>query len=368
MTARAHPAPAPRTGVLLINLGSPDSTDVGDVRRYLREFLMDGRVLDAPWPVRFLIVHGLILPFRPKKSAEAYESIWTPEGSPLITMSRRVQELLQQRLHHPVELAMRYRLPRVTDALQRLQRSGIQEVVLVPLFPHYAMSSYESAVEEVRRCVKQSFPQMTLKVCPPYYRHPSYLEALAATTLPHLATPWDHLLVSFHGIPERHVKKSDPTRSHCLQAESCCARPHPAHATCYRHQCYQTAAGLIEMADLPPEKVSVSFQSRLGRDPWLKPYTEPELARLAEAGVRRLKVLCPAFVADCLETLEEIAVRGREVFRHHGGEELDLIPCLNDHPRWINAIVDLVRETETGAGGGPGTTPDRLAAVTGVGS
>jgi len=168
--------------------------------------------------------------------------------------------------------------------------------------------------------------------------------------VPHLSKPLDHLLISFHGIPERHLRKSDPTRVHCLKNGSCCDVANRAHATCYRHQCHETAARLIERAGLPPEKVSVSFQSRLGRDAWIQPYTEPELARLARAGVRRMKVLCPAFVSDCLETLEEIAVRGREVFLHHGGEELELIPCLNDHPRWIDALVDLVRDVESGPG------------------
>lgn len=348
MTAPIRTAEAQRTGILLMNLGSPDSTEVGDVRTYLQEFLMDGRVIDAPWPIRYLIVHGFVLPFRPAKSAEAYRTIWTPEGSPLIVMSRRVQRLLQERIPQPVELAMRYRIPRVKGALEELRFRGVEEVVLIPLFPHYAMSSYESAVEEVRRCIREHFPDLKLKICPPYYRHPAYLEALAATVSPHLATPWDHLLISFHGIPERHLRKSDPTRSHCLKAASCCDRPHSAHATCYRHQCHATAAGLVEKAGLPPGKVSVSFQSRLGRDAWIQPYTEPELERLARSGVRRLKVLCPAFVSDCLETLEEIAVRGREVFQHHGGEELELIPCLNDHSRWIDALVELARETAEG--------------------
>lgn len=348
MTAPIRTAEAQRTGVLLMNLGSPDSTEVGDVRTYLQEFLMDGRVIDAPRPIRYLIVHGFVLPFRPAKSAEAYRTIWTPEGSPLIVMSRRVQRLLQERIPQPVELAMRYRIPRVKGALEELRFRGVEEVVLIPLFPHYAMSSYESAVEEVRRCIREHFPDLKLKICPPYYRHPAYLEALAATVSPHLATPWDHLLISFHGIPERHLRKSDPTRSHCLKAASCCDRPHSAHATCYRHQCHATAAGLIKTAGLPADKVSVSFQSRLGRDAWIQPYTEPELERLARSGVRRLKVLCPAFVSDCLETLEEIAVRGREVFQHHGGEELELIPCLNDHSRWIDALVELARETAEG--------------------
>ena len=340
----------PRTGVLLINLGSPDSTSVTDVRKYLGEFLMDGRVIDVPWPIRSMIVRGFILPFRPKKSAEAYQSIWTEEGSPLISMSRRVQTLLQDQLDYPVELAMRYRLPRIGDALGSLKAKGVDQVLLIPLFPHYAMSSYESAVEEVLRCLRDDYPELSIKICPPYYQHPSYLEALATITRPHLTHRWDHLLVSFHGIPERHLKKTDPTQSHCLQAKNCCTIPSPAHATCYRHQCFQTAAHLVRLLQVPQEKVSVSFQSRLGRDAWLQPYTEPELTRLAQSGVQYLRVLCPAFVSDCLETLEEIAVRGKEIFVHHGGKELELIPCLNDHPRWIEAVGDPVRETEASSG------------------
>ncbi len=336
---------ASKTGVLIINLGSPDSPSVSDVRTYLGEFLMDGRVIDVPWPIRFLIVRGIIQPFRSAKSAEAYREIWTPEGSPLVTMGRRVQSALQTEIGLPVALAMRYRLPTVDEALESLRSAGVTNVVVVPLFPHYAMSSYESAVVEVQRCRDKSFPMLQLRICPPYFAHPSYIAALVNSCEPWTRGTWDHLLVSFHGIPERHIKKSDPTHGHCLASGNCCAVPSPAHASCYRHQCFQTARLLTEKAGLPPDRVSVSFQSRLGRDAWLKPYTEPELIRLAQSGVRRLLVVCPAFVADCLETLEEIAVRGREVFLHHGGTELELIPCLNDHPDWIQALGDLVRET-----------------------
>jgi ferrochelatase len=327
------------SGVLLVNLGSPDSPAVPDVRRYLREFLMDGRVLDAPWPVRFFVVHGLILPSRPKQSAEAYHAIWKPEGSPLVVTSRRVQELLQQRLDVPVELAMRYQNPSIPAAIEALSRRGIQRLLLIPLFPHFAMSSYETAVERVREVLGRRAPHIELVVQPPYYDHPDYIEALVASARPHL-DGMDHLLFSFHGIPERHLRKSDPSHAHCLSSPDCCERAHPAHATCYRAQCLKTAKAFVDRTGL--RNTSIAFQSRLGRDPWLRPYTDHELERLPGQGIRRLRVICPAFVSDCLETLEEIGIRGRETFLGAGGTDFALIPCLNEHPAWIAALKGMV--------------------------
>lgn len=327
------------TGVLLMNLGSPDSPTVPDVRCYLREFLMDPRVLDAPWPIRFFVVHGLILPKRPAESAHAYQSIWTQDGSPLVHTSRQVQSLLQKKLPVPVELCMRYQNPTPSSALQSLHRQGVRRTLLVPLFPHFAMSSFETAVEKVRSDIPTSAPGMSLDVLPPYYQHADYLDALVASAQPYLEAPFDHLLFSFHGIPERHLRKSDPTRQHCLQSSHCCETPSPAHATCYRHQCFQTVRGFVERTRLSPKQFSISFQSRLGRDPWLKPYTDFELESLAREGIRKLLVICPAFVSDCLETIEEIGMRGRASFRKAGGTDLTLIPCLNTHPRWIDTLV-----------------------------
>jgi ferrochelatase len=331
-----------RHGVLLINLGSPDTTAVGDVREYLREFLMDPRVIDAPWPIRAMVVYGTILPSRPKNSAEAYEKVWTPAGSPLVVISQNVRAALESELGIPVELCMRYRNPTVADALQRLTSRGVDAVTLIPLFPHYAMSSYETAVEHVLRVQRRVAPDITIKVVPPYYNHPAYLDALARSADEYLARDFDHLLFSFHGIPERHLRKSDPTRSHCLASPNCCDTPSPAHATCYRAQCFQTVAGFLKARTVT--RYSVSFQSRLGRDPWLRPYTDHEIPRLAKEGVKRLFVLCPAFVADCLETIEEIGMRGRESFLEAGGEEFELIPCLNERPDWIQALATLARE------------------------
>jgi len=329
-------------GVLLVNLGSPDSTAVGDVRRYLNEFLMDGRVFDTPWLLRRFIV-GMILINRPRESAHAYQKIWTPEGSPLVVTSRNVCKKLQERLPVPVELAMRYQNPSIESALRRLAEQKVDETLLIPLFPHYAMSSYETAVVRVQEVARKLAPGMKFEVQPPYGAAPDYIAALAASVANHLEAGYDHLLFSFHGIPERHLRKSDPTGRHCLAMPDCCTAASPAHATCYRAQCFQTVAALVKQANVPAGKYSVSFQSRLGRDPWLKPYTDFELVELPGRGVKKLLVLCPAFVSDCLETLEEIGLRGREAFLAAGGEEFAQIPCLNEHPLWIATLEKMAR-------------------------
>lgn len=334
-----------KQGVLLINLGSPDSPSVPDVRRYLREFLMDPWVLDAPWPVRAFIVYGCILPFRPKHSAEAYAQIWKPEGSPLVVTSRNVQRALQERLgdNCVVELAMRYQNPGIASAIATLHAQGIADVLVIPLFPHYAMSSYGTAAQRAQELAAKLAPGMRLKIAEPYYADPRYIQALAASAAEYLQKDYDHLLVSFHGLPERHLRKADPTRSHCLGSADCCERPSPAHRTCYRAQCFATVRAFAAAACVPPEKLSLAFQSRLGRDPWLKPYADAEFKRLAQSGVKKLLVICPAFVSDCLETLEEVALRGCDTFLEAGGKEFTLIPCLNEHPEWLNALESLAR-------------------------
>ena len=330
------------SAVLLINLGSPDAPTVPAVRRYLREFLMDGRVLDAPWPIRFMIVHGFILPFRPRRSAEAYHQVWTAEGSPLVVISRRVQKLLQARVAAPVELAMRYQNPSITEALQRLAGTGATELHLIPLFPHYAMSSYETAVERVKELLPRLAPRLRLRVQAPFFDDPDYIAALAASAEPDLRQEYDHLLFSFHGLPERHLRKSDPTGRHCLAAAHCCQTASPAHATCYRHQCFRTVEAFVRKLGVAEGKYSVAFQSRLGRDPWLKPASDRRLLELPGLGVKRLVVICPAFVSDCLETLEEMGLRGRASFLQAGGQSFRLVPCLNEHPLWLAALEKMV--------------------------
>jgi len=332
-------------GVLLVNLGSPDSASVPDVRKYLREFLMDRRVLDTPWPVRWWVVNCAILPKRPVESAAAYQKVWTPEGSPLVVTSRHVQRELQRRVGDdiPVELAMRYQTPGIEAALVNLRSKAVQDLLVFPLFPHYAMSSFETAAVRVQELAARMAPEIRLKIAAPFYRDPDYITSLVASASDYLKSDFDHLLFSFHGLPERHLRKSDPTGLHCLQSPNCCETPSSAHDTCYRAQCFATVRAFVDQANIPSQKISVSFQSRLGRDPWLKPYTECEFQRLPQCGVKRLLVMCPAFVADCLETLEEIAMRGRESFIESGGENFTLIPCLNEHPIWLDALEKMVR-------------------------
>jgi len=347
-----------RKAVLLVNLGSPDSPSVADVRRYLREFLMDGRVLDTPWPIRFCVVNFAILPKRPIASAHAYSTIWTAEGSPLVVTSRHVQKALQSRLSIPVELAMRYQNPSIDSAVTKLAVQDVQEVLLIPLFPHYAMSSFETAVERVKEALAEMLPSAQLHVQPPFFDYPEYIDALVASAKEYLNQSYDHLLFSFHGLPERHMRKADPTGCHCLKAPNCCEVPSPAHATCYRAQCFKTVKDFVARAGVPGEKYSVAFQSRLGRDPWLKPYTDLEVERFAKAGIKRMLVICPAFVSDCLETLEEIGIRARESFVGAGGDDLTLIPCLNEHPAWLHALQTMVEHRWPDAAGGDGSSCD----------
>lgn len=332
-----------KQAVLLVNLGSPDSTAVADVKRYLHEFLTDERVIDVPF-VRKFIVPYIILNTRPKKSAEAYASIWTDEGSPLIVISERQQKQLQDKTALPVYLAMRYGSPSIDDVLRQIARDGTEELLLVPLYPHYAMSSYETVVVRVMEAVKEICPALRVDTLQPFYAHEEYLAALETSARPSLEQGFDKLLFSFHGVPERHVQVSDPSHAHCLCTPDCCHVANPAHATCYRHQCFTTAELLATRFGLRPEQWTISFQSRLGSDPWLGPPTDETLQKLAREGVERIKVMCPAFVTDCLETLEEIAEEGKELFLEAGGKEFELIPCLNDHPAWIDFLLHRVED------------------------
>jgi len=331
--------------LLLVNLGSPASTEVADVRRYLNQFLMDPHVIDLPWPLRRLLV-SLILARRPAQSAHAYASIWWPEGSPLVVLGQRLRDELRAHWSQgPVELAMRYGEPSIERALLDLAGRGVRELVFAPLYPQFADSTTTTAVEEAQRVVRQHGLDLQLRVLPAFYEQPDYLAALAESVRPYLEQGFDHLLLSFHGLPERHLKRSDPSGGHCLQGPDCCQRAQgEVLARCYRAQCLRTAEGLARAAGLGPQQWSVSFQSRLGRAKWIEPYTEARLDELAAAGVRKLLVMCPAFVADCIETLEEIGDRGREQFLAAGGEELILVPCLNTHPAWVETLAKLARQ------------------------
>lgn len=328
--------------LLLVNLGSPASTEVADVRSYLNQFLMDPYVIDLPWPLRRLLV-SLILVKRPEQSAHAYASIWWPEGSPLVVLSRRLQEAVRPHwTQGPVELAMRYGEPSIETTLTRLAGQGITQVTLAPLYPQFADSTTTTVIQEARRVIRERGLSLQLSILQPFYDQPEYLEALAASARPHLEQPFDHLLLSFHGLPERHLHKTDPTGSHCLKSADCCQRAEgEVLASCYRAQCMRTAAGFAAQVGLREDQWSVSFQSRLGRAKWIEPYTETRLDELAQQGVKKLLVMCPAFVSDCIETLEEIGDRGREQFIEAGGEDLVLVPCLNTHEDWVQALVKL---------------------------
>lgn len=333
-------------GIILMNLGSPNSTSVGDVRRYLNEFLMDERVIDIPYIARLLLVRGIIVPFRAPKSAAAYRSIWTKEGSPLIVLTKQLQSALQSQVAEPVEIAMRYGDPSPAAAFDALMTKvkNLHEVVLVPMYPHYAMSSYETAVVYAQEIHKKGKYPFKLTIIEPYYNHADYLDALAASIGPYLHQPYDHILFSYHGVPERHIYKGDVTGQHCLKTQNCCEVNSQAHTQCYRHQCLATTRLVANKLNIPSSQYSFSFQSRLGRDEWLKPYTAVRLAEMPKEGIKKLLVACPAFVSDCLETLEEIAEEGKEIFLHAGGESFTMIPCLNAQPRWVEAIKDMAAE------------------------
>lgn len=334
--------------LLLVNLGSPASTDVADVRRYLDQFLMDPYVIDLPWPLRRLLV-SLILRQRPAQSAHAYSSIWWPEGSPLIVISRQLQEAVRAHWPHgPVELAMRYGEPSLEGALRDLAARGVRRLTLAPLYPQFADSTTTTVIAEARRVIERFGLALEVCVLPPFYDQPEYLEALVESARPYLAGDFDHLLLSFHGIPERHirklVKRIDP--HHDLSAASSRGVRPEVLALCYRSQCLRTAELFAERAGLRPEQWSVSFQSRLGRDKWIEPYTDARLDALARQGVKKLLVMCPAFVVDCIETLEEIGMRGREQFETASGGQLQLIPCLNSDARWAATLARLAERAD----------------------
>jgi ferrochelatase len=337
---------ATKRGIVLMNLGSPESTRVKDVRRYLNEFLMDERVIDMPYLSRLLLVKGIIVPFRAPKSAHAYSTIWTKEGSPLMVLSKQLQVALQQQVIEPVALAMRYGAPAPWTAYDELleKQPGLEEVVLVPLYPHYALSSYETAVEYAKEAHAKGKYSFKLTIVPPFYDNTLYLDSLADSIKPYLQQEYDHIVFSYHGIPERHVQKTDVTGQHCLKVDNCCEINSEAHKYCYRHQVLYTTKKMVERLQIPAGKYSYAFQSRLGRDEWLKPYTAKRLTEFPSEGIKKLLIACPAFVSDCLETLEEIAGQGREAFIAAGGESLTLIPCLNVHPMWVKAIASWVRE------------------------
>jgi ferrochelatase len=336
-----------KTGVLLVNLGTPRSPETGDVRRYLRGFLSDPRVLDIAALPRWLLVNAVIAPFRAPRSAAAYRKIWTERGSPLLSNGLDLRDALAASLGERFEVAlgMRYDEPSVERALEDLMRVDPERILVQPLFPQYASSSSGSALARVHALVARRWNVPPLVTLPEFYADPGFIGALAEIAAPILAAfAPDHVLFSYHGLPERQIRKSDLSGRHCLASASCCDAVGAANRHCYRAQSYATSRALASALGLAQGASSTSFQSRLGRTPWIQPFTDLVLPDLARAGVKRVAVLCPSFVADCLETLEEIGIRAAEQWRELGGEELTLVPCANGHPAFARFLADRIRD------------------------
>lgn len=338
-----------KPGVMLCNLGSPASPSVEDVGEYLEEFLSDPRVLDLPTPLRQAIVKLFIVPFRKESSAESYETVWQEDGAPLIQRTYRQAELLQERINEPVDIAMRYQEPSVKRGLRKMNDRGVDELFVIPLYPHYAMSSYETAVAKVQDDLKELPFDMDITFQPPFYDDPDYIDALYSQAKPYLDEGFDHIIFSYHGTPRRHLTKRDPSGCYCLQTDDCCKKTHPVHSICYQHQVYKTTWDFAQKAGIPEDKYTVTFQSRVSpdTDPWLTPYTDETIEKLARGSVDDLLIMSPAFVSDCLETTEELGIEGKEEFLEAGGESFYLIPCLNDSSDWIDVLEKFVDNFRT---------------------
>lgn len=334
-------------GVLLVNLGSPESPDPKDVKPYLDEFLMDKYVIDIPYLLRALIVRGILINGRRRhiNSGKAYAKIWTDEGSPLIVISKKFHKKVQARTDLPVALAMRYGKPSIESGLRELHEKGVTDVYMLPLYPQHAMASTVTINVLAEKLRKKYFPNMKITKVPAFYNRPDYIRNLADSIKKHLDRfEYDHILFSYHGIPERHIRKTDVTNSHCQINSQCCMTPSPAHEFCYRHQCFETTRQVVEYLGIPEGKYSQTFQSRIAGDKWLEPYTDVEVNKMPDKGIRKLAVVTPAFVADCLETLEEIGMEANHQFKAHGGEEFLAIPCMNDDDDWAQTVANWINE------------------------
>lgn len=336
-------------GLLLVNLGSPSAPTTQALKSYLHEFLMDPEVIDIPQFLRWPLVHWLIVPRRSRYSAALYEKIWTENGSPLIEHSRLFAKALEDELKDDeglkIGLGMRYGEPSIRQALEELPLERLDRLIVFPLYPQYAQSSTLTARTQVLADLRSlGHSEFKLEWIEPFYKDPRYIKAVAAASTETLdAFQPDFSLFSFHGLPERHLKRM---HSVCFSTDNCCAEINPDNQNCYRAQCFSTAHDVAAALNIPTDRYSISFQSRLGRTPWIQPYTDFEIQNLPSKGIKRLAVFCPSFVADCLETLDEIENREKERFLNAGGEELQLIPSLNDHPVWVRAAADIIRERQ----------------------
>ena len=330
-----------KIGVLLINLGTPDSPSVSDVRSYLSQFLNDPRVIDIPWLLRKLLVNGIIVPFRAPKSAKVYKKLWTDKGSPLLYHSIRAKELLQAELGetHDVHLAMRYKNPSIPDVLEAMRKKNYTKIIVLPMFPQYASASTGSALDEVMRVIRTWWVIPELKIISQYYDHPQYIKGFVERGKKYNLGDYDHVLFSYHGLPERQVDKvydNDLCSDHDCENEVT-----EDNKYCYKATCFATTRLLVEKLNIPKEKYTVCFQSRLDKK-WLEPFSDKVVEECAKKGMKKILVFSPAFTADCLETTIEIGEEYQEIFEEHGGEKVQLVESLNDHPRWIQCLKELV--------------------------
>ncbi|MDQ3048277.1 MAG: ferrochelatase [Bacteroidota bacterium] len=335
-----------KTGILLINLGTPDSPKTSDVRKYLTQFLNDPRVIDINPIGRFVLVNGIIVPFRSSKSAKLYEKIWTSEGSPLLINSVKAKELLQKELgdKYQVELGMRYQNPSIETALEKLRAAHVSRIVILPMYPQYASSSTGSSVEEAMRILKQWEVTPSVKVISKFHDHPGFIDACVDRARQYKLEEYDYFIFSYHGLPERHILKgAEHYGSDTCQMGSCCDKITKNNQYCYRANCFATTRELVSRLNLPEGKYESTFQSRLN-DKWIKPYSDKVVEEKAKEGKKKILVFSPAFVADCLETLYEIGTEYEEIFKEHGGEHVQLVESLNDSPVWIKALKDIVLE------------------------
>ncbi|MEM7105150.1 MAG: ferrochelatase [Bacteroidota bacterium] len=333
-----------KTGVLLINLGTPDAPDKKSVYRYLKQFLLDPRVIDEPWLKRNLLVRGIIVPFRAKPSSDLYKQLWTEEGSPLKVFGYKLRDEVQNMLgeHYVVELGMRYQNPSIESAIDKVIEQKVSRLLILPLFPQYASATTGSVHEEVMRILSKRWEIPEVKMINSFYDFPEMIDAFVERGKQYEIDSYDHILFSYHGLPERQLIKAD-TSNHCLQDESCCQNISEKNQFCYSAQCYATTAAITKKLNLSPDQYTVCFQSRLGKTPWIQPYTSDVLEALAEKGAKKILVFCPAFICDCIETTIEISEEYQEEFEEMGGEKVQLVEGLNDHPLWINAVTTLVK-------------------------
>jgi protoporphyrin/coproporphyrin ferrochelatase len=335
-----------KKGVLLVNLGTPDDPSRGAVYRYLKEFLLDPRVVDYPWLPRNLLVRGIIAPFRSGSSSKLYKMLWTEEGSPLKVYGERVKEGVQELLgpDYVVELAMRYQNPSIGHAMQQLQDKKVSEITVFPMFPQYASATTGSVHDEVMRVLRQSQIIPKVRFINSYFEQPEMIDIFADNARKFDIDSYDHIIFSYHGLPKRQLRRADPTGAYCTKAKDCCQRMSAANQFCYSAQCHATTRAIAAKLELKEDGYTTAFQSRLGPEEWAQPYTSKIIEQQAEKGAKKLLVFSPAFVADCLETIVEIGTEYQEEFEEMGGEQVDLVPSLNDDPRWIKTVAELVQE------------------------